>query len=147
MNKFVVGIKRVETLWLDSFFPSTHKKIHAKNSRSTGSNSQWTVDLLFLARRNARTHVPRARDKAVQGICNHSDMSPQKQFEYRTLAARPHRVINHCPWVYGNGLGTLRTPFSHNYMSVLRGDCKVNKISVSTKILRGWLCEICQVYH
>lgn len=33
----------------------------------------------------------------------------------RTLAVCSHRVINHHPWLYGNGLQTLSTPISCNY--------------------------------
>lgn len=33
----------------------------------------------------------------------------------RSLAVCSHRVINHRPWVYGNGLQTLSTPISCNY--------------------------------
>lgn len=33
----------------------------------------------------------------------------------RLLAVCSHRVINHRPWVYGNGLQTLSTPISCNY--------------------------------
>lgn len=33
----------------------------------------------------------------------------------RSLAVCSHRVINHCPWMYGNGLQTLSTPISCNY--------------------------------
>lgn len=33
----------------------------------------------------------------------------------RSLAVCSHRVINHRPWMYGNGRQTLSTPISYNY--------------------------------